>query len=63
LKRFSFRLIALRYQPQTVQVTPFPLKKAQIEILKTLTFPLIEDQIRRSVTRSDPDADYSRRAI
>jgi len=63
LKRFSFTPIALRYQPQTVQVTPFPLKKAQIEILKTLTFPLIEDQIRRSVTRSDPDADYSRRAI
>lgn len=63
LKRFSFTPIALRYQPQTVQVTPFPLKKAQIEILKKLNFPLLEDQIRRSVTRPHPDVSHSRREI
>lgn len=63
LKRFSFTPIAVRYQPHTVQVTPFPLKKAQIEILNKLGFPLLQDQIRRSITRHDPDADYSRREI
>lgn len=63
LKRFSFTPIAVRYHPQTVQVMPIPLKKDQIEILKKLSFPLVEDQIRRSVTRPDPDASYSRREI
>jgi len=51
------------YHSQTVQVTPFPLKKDQIEILNKLSFPLVEDQIRRSVTRPNPDASYSRREI
>lgn len=63
LKRFSFTPIAVRYQPDTVQVTPLPLKKAQIEILHKLNFPLLEDQIRRSVTRPHPDVSYSRREI
>ena len=63
LKRFAFTPIAIRYQRHTAQVTPFPLKKAQMQILTTLGFPLIGEQIRRSVTRPHPQADHSRREI
>jgi hypothetical protein len=63
LKCFSFTPIAFSCHLQTVQVTPFPLKKAQIEILKTLGFPLVEGQIRSSVARPDPDACHSQREI
>ena len=63
LKCFTFTPIAVRYQPETVRVTPFPLKTKQVEILKKLNFPLVEDQVRPSVTRPNPDADNSQREI
>jgi len=63
LKCFTFTPIAVHYQPQTVRVTPFPLRAKQIEILKKLNFPLVEDQVRRSVTRPNPDASNSQREI
>jgi transposase len=63
LKCFSFTPIAINYHPQSVQVTPFPLKKVQIEILKMLGFPLLEGQICSSVTRPDSDASHSQREI
>ena len=63
LKCFAFTPIAVCYETETVQVTPFPLKKKQNEILKTLSFPLMEDQIRRSVTRPNKDANNSQREI
>ena len=54
LKNFSFTPIALRYLAETVQVTAFPLKTKQLEILNKLNFPLVEDQLRSFVTRSNP---------
>ena len=63
LKHFSFTPITIGYHAQNVQVTTFSLKKPQIEILETLSFSSVEDQIRRTVTLPDSDGSNSRREI
>ena len=55
IKRFALCGIGIRYQKQSVTVTPFVLKQAQGAILKNLRFPSVHEQIKNYVARpNDP---------
>ena len=51
LKRFSLATMAMRYDESSVTVTPLPLSSAQSEILATLKFPALKEQVRSRVAR------------
>ena len=53
LKRFALCAIGTRERSRSVNVTPFLLKPSQQEVLQTLGFPLVEEQIKRYVTRTE----------
>lgn len=52
LKRFSLCAIGVHEGSRSVSVTPFQLHHSQEAILRTLRFPLVEQQIKRYVSRS-----------
>lgn len=58
LNRFVFSAIAVRYEKDTVRVTPLPLKPAQADVLESLKFPFIGEQIRSYVTRPEGAAEH-----
>jgi len=58
LNRFVLSAIAVRYEKDTVRVTPLPLKPAQADVLESLKFPFIGEQIRSYVTRPEGAAEH-----
>ena len=51
LKRFALATVVVRYDEKSVRVMPLPLKDHQVEILDTLNFPTLKEQIRTHVAR------------
>jgi hypothetical protein len=51
LRRFAFCAIGVRYENDSVVVSTFPVNHAQAETLSTLSFPSLDEQIRRYIKR------------
>jgi len=64
IKRFALCGIGIRYQKQSVTITPFALKQTQEAILKNLCFTSVHEQIKSYVAcPNDPRQKVDKRSI